>query len=40
MKSVVDSSGWLEYLAERENAQFFAPPIQDTENLIIPTICL
>lgn len=40
MKNVVDSSGWLEYLTEGQNAEFFTPPIRDTENLIVPTICL
>ncbi len=40
MKNVVDSSGWLEYFAEGENEKFFAPAIQDVENLIIPTLCL
>jgi len=29
--NVVDSSGWLEYFAEGENADFFAPAIEDTE---------
>lgn len=40
MKNVVDSSGWLEYLADGENGTFFAHPIQDIDNLIVPTICL
>ncbi len=30
--NVVDSSGWLEYLAEEPNAEFFAPG--DIENTI------
>jgi predicted nucleic acid-binding protein len=38
--NLVDSSGWLEYFAEGENAHFFAPAIEDTEHLIVPTICL
>jgi predicted nucleic acid-binding protein len=38
--NVVDSSGWLEYFAEGKNADFFAPAIEDTENLIVPVICL
>ncbi len=37
---VIDSSGWVEYLVNGTNADFFASPIQDRENLIIPTICL
>ena len=38
--NVVDSSGWLEYFAESENADFFAPAIEDTKNLLIPVICI
>ena len=38
--NIVDSSGWLEYFAEGKNAAFFAPAIEDTEHLIVPTICL
>jgi len=38
--NVVDSSGWLEYFAGGKNADFFAPAIEDTENLIVPVICL
>ena len=38
--NVVDSSGWLEYLADGPNADFFAPSIQSTSTLIVPTISL
>ncbi len=38
--NIVDSSGWLEYFADGENASFFAPAIEDTAHLIVPTICL
>ena len=38
--NVVDSSGWIEYFAQGENASFFIPPIQDLEHLIVPTICI
>ncbi len=38
--NVVDSSGWLEYFADGENASFFAPAIEDTANLLVPTISL
>lgn len=38
--NVVDSSGWIEYFINGPNADLFASPIQDTENLIVPTICL
>lgn len=39
-KNVVDSSGWLEYFADSKNAHFFAPVIENTKNLIVPTISL
>lgn len=38
--NVVDSSGWLEYLSDGENADFFAVPIGDAGNLVTPTICM
>lgn len=38
--NVVDSCGWLEYIANEENASFFKPAILDVEQLIVPTICL
>ncbi len=38
--NVVDSSGWLEYFADGPNVDFFAPPIEDTAQLIIPTISI
>jgi predicted nucleic acid-binding protein len=38
--NVVDSSGWVEYFAKRSNARFFIPPVQDLENLLVPSICI
>jgi len=38
--NIVDSSGWLEYFAEGSNADFFAPAIEDTKNLLVPVICV
>ena len=38
--NIVDSSGWLEYFAEDSNADFFAPAIEDTKNLLAPVICI
>ena len=38
--NVVDSSGWLEYFADGPNADFFAPAIQDTKALIVPTLSI
>lgn len=36
--NVVDSSGWLEYLADGPNAGFFAPALEDAERLLVPAI--
>ncbi len=38
--NLVDSCGWLEYLAEGPNASFFAEPLEDVESLIVPSICI
>ena len=38
--NVVDSCGWLEYLLDGPNARFFAAAIEDTEHLIVPSVCL
>jgi predicted nucleic acid-binding protein len=38
--NVVDSSAWLEYFAGRPNAAFFAPAIEDTVRLVVPTLSL
>lgn len=38
--NVVDSSGWLEYLADGPNAGFFAKAIEAGADLIVPTISL
>lgn len=38
--NVVDSSGWLEYLAAGPNADFFASAIEETSKLLVPTISL
>ena len=36
--NLVYSCGWLEYLADGPNAGFFAPAIENTEKLLVPTI--
>lgn len=36
--NLVDSSGWLEYLGDNQNANFFASAIEDTESLVVSTI--
>ncbi len=38
--NVVDSSGWLEYLADGPNAGFFATAIERTADLVVPTLSL
>ena len=38
--NVVDSSAWLEYLADTAHAMNFAAAIEDTDNLIVPAIVL
>jgi predicted nucleic acid-binding protein len=38
--NVVDSSGWLEYLAEGPNADFFAAAIENVAELVVPAISL
>ena len=38
--NVVDSSAWLEYFAGGPAAGFFAPAIEDTAKLVVPTISL
>ena len=38
--NVVDSSGWLEYFADAPNAEFFAPAIENTSELIVPSISI
>jgi len=40
MPCVVDSSGWIEYFGDRENAHRFAPVIEDHKNVIVPSICV
>lgn len=38
--NVVDSCGWLEYMANGANADFFAPALSDDSTLLVPTITL
>ena len=37
---VVDSSAWLEYLADGTNADYFAAPIEQTAQLIVPVVSI
>jgi predicted nucleic acid-binding protein len=37
---IVDTSGWLEYLADTPQAVHFAAAIEDTERLLVPAVVL
>ena len=38
--NLVDSCGWLEYFADSPCANVYAPAIEDTGTLLVPTICI
>lgn len=38
--NLVDSCGWLEYFADSPHADFYAPGIEETGRLVVPTICI
>ena len=38
--NIVDSSGWLEYFADGQNAKNFAKPIEAVAKLIVPSISI
>lgn len=38
--NVVDSSAWLEFFADGPNAHVFAEPLEETETLLVPSVCL
>ena len=38
--NVLDSSGWLEYFADAPNADFFAPAIENIQELLVPSISI
>jgi predicted nucleic acid-binding protein len=38
--NVVDSSGWLEYFIDGDNADFFALAIENMNEVLVPTISL
>jgi len=38
--NVVDSSAWLEYLADSKQAAHFAGALQDTDHLVVPVITI
>jgi len=37
---IVDSSGWIEYVTDSNNAAFFEAPITHSDDLLVPTVCL
>lgn len=40
MPTIVDSSGWIEYYIDGPNAEHFAKAIEDTGNLIVPSVSI
>lgn len=38
--NVVDSNAWLEYFANGQNATFFATPIEQTDELMVPSLTI
>ena len=38
--NIVDSSGWLEYFSDGPNSSFFSMPLQETADLVVPTITI
>jgi predicted nucleic acid-binding protein len=38
VRNAVDTSGWLEYMTNGPNASLFAPAIEATDHLVVPTI--
>jgi len=38
--NLVDTSGWIEFLFSGPNADYFAAPIERTDELLVPTICM
>ena len=38
--NVIDSSAWISYFTDDRNAGVFASPIEDVENLLVPSITL
>jgi predicted nucleic acid-binding protein len=38
--NLVDTSGWLEYFFDEANSGYFSSPIEETDALLVPVICL
>jgi predicted nucleic acid-binding protein len=38
--NLVDSSGWIEYFTDGDNAGYFGRPLADAQHLVVPSISL
>jgi len=38
--NIIDSSGWLSYFSDDDNAPFFAQEIENTDRIIVPSITI
>ncbi len=38
--NLVDSSAWLAYFADEPTADFFSEAIEDTDLLVVPSVCI
>lgn len=38
--NLVDSSGWMEYFTDGPQTKFFKKAIEDSSNLIVPSVCI
>jgi toxin FitB len=38
--NIVDSSGWLAYFADEPNAKHFLAPLNDSAELVVPTVTM
>ena len=38
--NLVDTSGWIEYFFGGLNAEYFTPPIEAIDDLVVPVVCL
>lgn len=40
MLNLVDSCGWMEYFCDSKMAKQYAAAIEDTDHLVVPSICI
>ena len=38
--NIVDTSGWLAYFADEQNARHFLTPLNDAASLVVPTVTI